>query len=71
MVKLGISVPPHSSFCRKTRAHQWLWLSVQGTGAQSLLLSHSLQHLLDDLHNQQKPGRGWVSFQSFLGSPQQ
>lgn len=69
MVKLGISVPPHSSFCRKTRAHQWLWLSVQGTGAQSLLLSHSLQHLLDDLHNQQKPGG--VSFQSFLGSPQQ
>lgn len=71
MVKLGISVLPHLSFCCKTRAHQWLWLSVQGTGAQSLLhhLCRSLQHLLADLHNQQKPGG--VSFQSFLGSPQQ
>lgn len=60
MVKLGISVPPHLSFCHKTCAHQWLRLSVQGTGPQSLHhLLHSLQHLVADLHNQQKLGGGF------------
>lgn len=39
-------------------SHQWLRLIMQGTGAQHLLhhLRHSLQHLLADLHNQQKQG---------------
>lgn len=43
-------------------SHQWLWLIMQRTGAQHLLhqLRRNLQHLLADLHNQQKQGGGFL-----------